>query len=101
MGKKYRFEVTYRLPNGNILRSRNTIASGVLEAKNVVKSRFPEAKIISCVKGQEWLDGHEREKKYLEKNKTSNTIAGALFGLAATAGLALGAKFLSDKKDEL
>ncbi|OOF44560.1 hypothetical protein [Rodentibacter trehalosifermentans] len=96
MSKEYYFKITYKnTRNNNSVSSERLIARNMTDAKNQFRAKYslrPEYKIIACVREQEYGSNARSD------NPTSNSLGGALLGLAAVAGVALTSKFFGNKK---
>lgn len=92
MATIYNFSVKVKLPKTNGYVTYNTTAENIVHAKNKIKEKFPEAKIISCVKGSKKVDRQCKQDK-----KDSNSGKNMLIGATLTAGLGIMAAIFSKK----
>lgn len=99
MSKQYYFSIKARMfPSDKGFSNYQFTGSSMIEAKNKFKASFPNAKIISCVKGCEYIDNRVRPKS----NESAPLISGSsiVTGVALAAGAALLGSIFGKSKDQ-
>ncbi|MDO4697727.1 MAG: hypothetical protein Q4A60_03500 [Pasteurellaceae bacterium] len=98
MSKEYRFKIMAKMSpeHKSTAMYNNIIARNMSDAKNKFKERFPQAKIVSCVRCEERTTPSPQRASNQESSGSS--LGGILLGAVATAGVGLAMSWL--KKDK-
>lgn len=92
MSNFYKYKVTTKNVR-NFICTYPIEATSASEAKNKIKAKYPDLKIIACVKDENY-------SRSSSKNNDDSSLGSILLGAAVTAGVGLAAKWFSDKNKD-
>lgn len=94
MSNFYKYRVTTKNVRNHIC-TYPIEATSASEARNKIKAKYPDLKIIACVKDENYSRSSSKNN-----NDDSSSLGSILLGAAVTAGVGLAAKWFSDKSKD-
>lgn len=92
MSNFYKYKVTTKNVRNHIC-TYPIEATSASEAKNKIKAKYPDLKIIACVKDENY-------SRSSSQNNDDSSLGSILLGAAVTAGIGLATKWFANKNKD-